>query len=36
MLASVDSIYSSGLRTGFANLQHVPSYTQLNFAIPGI
>ncbi len=33
MLASVDGIYGSGLRTGFANLQHVPSYTQLNFAI---
>ncbi|HTV95030.1 MAG TPA: TonB-dependent receptor [Steroidobacteraceae bacterium] len=33
MLASVDGLYGSGLRTGFANLQHTPGYTQWNAAI---
>lgn len=32
-LVSMDSLYGSGLRTGFANREHVPSYTQLNLAI---
>jgi outer membrane receptor protein involved in Fe transport len=31
--ASLDAIYGSGLRTGFANLDHVPGYTQCNFAL---
>jgi hypothetical protein len=33
MLASVDGIYGSGLRAGFANEQHSPGYTQWNGAI---
>jgi TonB-dependent receptor-like protein len=33
MLASVDGIYGSGLRAGFANLEHSPQYTQWNAAI---
>lgn len=33
LLASVDGIYGSGLRTGFANLEHVPGYTQWNLAL---
>jgi outer membrane receptor protein involved in Fe transport len=33
MLASVDGIYGSGLRSGFANLEHTPQYTQWNAAI---
>jgi hypothetical protein len=33
MLASIDGIYGSGLRTGFANLAHTPDYTQWNAAI---
>jgi outer membrane receptor protein involved in Fe transport len=30
---SVDGIYGSGLRAGFANLQHTPGYTQWNAAL---
>ena len=30
---SIDAIYGSGLRAGFANLQHSPDYTQCNAAI---
>jgi len=33
MLASLDGIYGSGLRAGFANEQHSPAYTQWNAAI---
>jgi outer membrane receptor protein involved in Fe transport len=33
MVASVDGIYGSGLRSGFANLEHTPQYTQWNAAI---
>jgi outer membrane receptor protein involved in Fe transport len=33
MLASLDGIFGSGLRTGFANLQHVPGYDEWNIAI---
>lgn len=33
MLASLDGIYGSGLRAGFANEQHSPGYTQWNVAI---
>jgi outer membrane receptor protein involved in Fe transport len=33
LLASLDGIYGSGLRTGFANEQHTPGYTQWNAAI---
>jgi outer membrane receptor protein involved in Fe transport len=33
MLASLDGIYGSGLRAGFANEQHTPGYTQWNAAI---
>jgi outer membrane receptor protein involved in Fe transport len=33
LLASLDGIYGSGLRTGFANIGHVPGYTQWNLAI---
>jgi len=33
VLMSVDGIYGSGLRTGFANEQHTPGYTQWNAAI---
>jgi outer membrane receptor protein involved in Fe transport len=33
VLASVDGIYGSGLREGFANEQHTPGYTQWNAAL---
>ena len=33
LLASVDGIYGSGLRAGFANEEHAPGYTQWNAAI---
>ncbi len=33
LLASVDGIYGSGLPTGFANLSHLPGYTQWNLAL---
>jgi outer membrane receptor protein involved in Fe transport len=33
MLASIDGIYGSGLRAGYANEQHSPGYTQWNAAI---
>lgn len=33
MLASIDGIYGSGLRAGFANEQHSPGYTQWNAAL---
>jgi outer membrane receptor protein involved in Fe transport len=33
LLASVDGIYGSGLPTGFANLEHLPGYTQWNLAL---
>jgi outer membrane receptor protein involved in Fe transport len=33
LLASVDGIYGSGLRAGFANEQHSPGYTQWNAAV---
>ncbi len=33
LLMSIDGIYGSGLRTGFANLQHTPGYTQWNAAL---
>jgi outer membrane receptor protein involved in Fe transport len=33
LLASVDGIYGSGLRTGFANEEHTPGYTQWNAAV---
>jgi outer membrane receptor protein involved in Fe transport len=33
MLVSVDGIYGSGLRAGFANEQHTPAYTQWNAAV---
>lgn len=33
LLASLDGIYGSGLRAGFANEQHTPGYSQLNAAI---
>ena len=33
LLASVDGIYGSGLPTGFANLEHLPGYTQWNAAV---
>jgi len=33
LLASVDGIYGSGLRAGFANEDHSPGYTQWNAAI---
>jgi hypothetical protein len=33
MFASIDGIYGSGLRAGFANEQHSPGYTQWNAAI---
>ena len=32
-LASIDGIYGSGLRAGFANQQHSPGYTQWNAAL---
>jgi len=30
---SADMIYGSGLRSGFANLEHVPAYAQFNFGL---
>jgi outer membrane receptor protein involved in Fe transport len=33
LFASVDGIYGSGLRAGFANEQHSPGYTQWNGAV---
>jgi hypothetical protein len=33
LLVSVDGIYGSGLRSGYANEQHSPGYTQWNGAI---
>jgi outer membrane receptor protein involved in Fe transport len=33
LLASLDGIYGSGLRAGFANEEHSPGYTQWNAAI---
>jgi outer membrane receptor protein involved in Fe transport len=33
VFAGLDAIYGSGLRAGFANLQHSPDYTQLNAAV---
>jgi len=33
MQASLDGIYGSGLREGFANEQHLPGYTQWNAAL---
>jgi outer membrane receptor protein involved in Fe transport len=33
MFASIDGIYGSGLRAGFANEQHSPGYTQWNAAL---
>ena len=33
LLFSVDTIYGSGLRTGFANLQAVQPYTQVNLGV---
>jgi len=30
---SSDLIYGSGLRSGFANIDHVPSYTQVNLGL---
>jgi hypothetical protein len=33
LLASIDGIYGSGLRAGFANLDHSPGYTQWNAAV---
>lgn len=33
LLASVDGLYGSGLRAGFANEQHSPGYTQWNAAL---
>jgi len=32
-LASIDALYGSGLRTDFANLDHVPAYVQVNAAV---
>jgi hypothetical protein len=32
-LATVDGFYGSGLREGFANLEHSPGYTQWNAAV---
>ncbi|HUB64691.1 MAG TPA: TonB-dependent receptor, partial [Methylocella sp.] len=32
-LVSLDGIFGSGLRDGFANLDHVQPYTQFNFAV---
>jgi len=31
--ASLDGVFGSGLRMGFANLEHVPAYTQWNAAL---
>jgi outer membrane receptor protein involved in Fe transport len=33
LLATIDGIYGSGLRAGFANEQHSPDYTQWNAAV---
>jgi outer membrane receptor protein involved in Fe transport len=33
LLTSIDGIYGSGLRAGFANEQHSPGYTQWNAAV---
>jgi outer membrane receptor protein involved in Fe transport len=33
LFASIDGIYGSGLRAGFANEQHSPGYTQWNVAV---
>jgi hypothetical protein len=33
MFVTLDGIYGSGLRAGFANEQHSPNYTQLNAAV---
>lgn len=33
LFASIDGIYGSGLREGFANEQHTPAYTQWNGAV---
>ena len=30
---SASMIYGSGLRSGFANIDHVPSYTQVNLGL---
>jgi outer membrane receptor protein involved in Fe transport len=30
---SSDALYGSGLRRGFANTEHLPSYTQFNAAV---
>jgi len=35
LFVSLDGIYGSGLRAGFANEQHSPAYTQWNAAIAG-
>ena len=32
-LFTADMIYGSGLRSGFANTDHVPGYTQVNFGV---
>ena len=32
-LVSADMVYGSGLRAGFANLDHVPAYTQVNLGL---
>jgi hypothetical protein len=32
-MLSADMIYGSGLRAGFANLDHVPAYTQVNLGL---
>jgi outer membrane receptor protein involved in Fe transport len=33
MFVTVDGMYGSGLRAGFANMQHSPNYTQFNAAV---
>jgi len=33
VFANIDAMYGSGLRTGFANLEHVPGYVQVNAAL---
>lgn len=33
MFVSLDAFYGSGLRAGFANVQHSPDYTQVNAAV---
>jgi outer membrane receptor protein involved in Fe transport len=32
-MVDVDALYGSGLRNGFANSGHLPSYTQFNAAV---